>query len=140
MMHITDDIGIEEREVEERFVRSMGPGGQNARKEATSVELRLDLGASTLPRDIKDRLRAIAGRAVTAKGTLVVMSRALRSQADNRAAARERLIALLRRAATPPKKRRPTRPGKAIREQRLESKRARGSVKQLRSHPTPGED
>jgi ribosome-associated protein len=102
-----NDVVILEREIRERFVRSIGARGQNSRNEATAVELRLDIGASSLPPELKARLRALAGRAVTRDGILVVVSRASRSQADNRRTVRARLAALLQRAATEPKPRRP---------------------------------
>jgi ribosome-associated protein len=140
MIRVTDSIALDDREVEERFVRAMGPGGQNVRNEATAVELRFDIGASALPPDLKERLEALAGRAVTTDGVLVVVSRAHRSQPENREAARARLIALLQRAAQAPKTRRPTRPRRAVREERLASKTLRGAVKRSRSRGRRGED
>jgi len=133
MLRVTDSITLDDREVHERFVRAFGPGGQNVRKEATAVELRVNIGLSPLPPEVKERLVAISGRAVTSDGVLVVSSRARRSQAENREAARTRLIALLQRAAKTPKKRRVTKPRKAVREGRLAAKRRRGAVKQARS-------
>jgi ribosome-associated protein len=133
MILVTDDITLADRDVKERFVRASGAGGQNLRKEATAVELRLNIDASPLPPDVKDRLRALAGRHVTGDGVLVVVSRADRSQAKNRDAARARLVALVRAAARQPKKRRPTRPRAGEREKRLASKRWRSAVKQGRS-------
>jgi ribosome-associated protein len=133
MLRVTDSIVLDDRDVEERFVRAFGSAGQNVRKEATAVELRLNIGLSPLPPDVKERLVALSGRAVTSDGVLVVSSRAHRSQADNREAARNRLIALLQRAATPPKKRRVTKPRRAVREGRLAAKRRRGATKHSRS-------
>jgi ribosome-associated protein len=133
MIRITEDTALDDREVEERFVRAIGPGGQNARKEATAVELRLDIGASSLPADVKERLISLAGRRVTTGGVLVVVSRAYRSQAENRDAAHARFVALLQRAAASPTTRRATKPRRAVREQRLASKKLRGEVKQSRS-------
>ena len=100
----TERLGgvLDEREVTERFVRSTGPGGQNLNRDATAVELRLDIGRSSLPRDVQARLIALAGRHITTGGVLVVVGRAHRSQAENRDAARARLVALLKRAAKPP--------------------------------------
>jgi ribosome-associated protein len=135
MLRVTAGITLDDHEVEERFVRAIGPGGQNMRKEETAVELRLDISGSSLPADVKERLLGLAGRAVTNDGVLVVVSRVHRSQAENREAARVRLIALLRRAAQPPKKRRLTKPRKAVREARLASKKRRGVVKLSRSRP-----
>jgi len=132
MIPVMQGLTLEDREVDERFVRAIGPGGQNMRSEATAVELRLDIGASSIPPDVKQRLRVLAGRAVTADDVLVVVSRAHRSQAENREAARVRLVDLLRRAGTPPRTRRPTKPRRAVRERRLASKRSRGAVKQSR--------
>lgn len=133
MLRVTDGIALDDHEVEERFVRGIGPGGQNARKEETAVELRLSIGGSSLPADVKVRLRVLAKTAVTIDGVLVIVSRASRSQVENRRAARARLIALLRRAAIPPAKRRLTTPPRAIREERLATKKSRGVLKATRS-------
>jgi len=133
MIRITDAIAIDEAELDERFVRASGPGGQNVNKVATAVELRFDVGASSLPADVKDRLIGVAGRRMTAEGVLVIDSREHRTQAQNREAARARLAALVRAAAIKPKRRRKTRPSAAAREKRLESKKHRSAVKALRS-------
>jgi len=132
MIRITDTIGIEERELDERFVRSSGPGGQNVNKVSTAVELRFDVRASTLPYDVKQRLIALAGRRMTGDDVLLIDSREHRTQAMNREAARARLVALLQTAAKRPKTRRPTKPKRAAKEKRLESKRQRSEVKSLR--------
>jgi ribosome-associated protein len=133
MIHITDTIVLNEREIKERFVRAIGPGGQNIDKDATAVELRVDIGRSSLPSELKERLIAIAGRHVTTDGVLMVVSRAHRSQAQNRDAARARLLSLLERAAKPPKKRKATKPGSGAREERLVSKKRHSAVKRSRS-------
>ena len=132
MIHVTDAIQLDEREVEERFVRASGPGGQNVNKVSTAVELRFDVGASSLPPDVKARLVALAGKRVTAEGVLLIDSREHRTQAQNREAARARLVALLKHAARRPKTRRPTKPKRAAKEKRLESKRRRGDIKASR--------
>jgi ribosome-associated protein len=132
MLRISDTIAIDEWELDERFVRASGPGGQNVNKVATAVELRFDVGRSSLPAEIKQRLATIAGRRLSADGVLLIDSREHRTQAQNRAAARARLAALIAAAAVRPKRRRPTRPKAAAREKRLATKKHRGQVKKLR--------
>ena len=127
-----DLAAIADREVEERFVRASGPGGQNVNKVSTAVELRFDVRASSLPSDVKDRLLALAARRINADGVLVIDSREHRTQARNREAARARLNELIAQAAIKPKRRKKTKPRPAAREKRLASKKARGKVKALR--------
>jgi len=133
MIKITDDVVLDDRDVQERFVRASGPGGQNVNKVATAVELRFDVRHSSLPPDVKERLIALAGRRMTTAGVLLIDSRVHREQLQNREAARARLVALLTRAAVRPKRRRPTRPKAAAREKRLATKKQRSAVKKLRT-------
>src|SRR5919106_1230709 len=132
MLRISSAIAINDRELKERFVRASGPGGQNVNKVATAVQLRFNVGASSLPEDVKRRLIALAGTRMSAAGILLIDSREHRTQAQNRKAARTRLLALVKRAAKRPRKRRPTRPGKAAIEKRLKSKKQRGELKASR--------
>ena len=129
MIRITDAIAIDEAELDERFVRASGPGGQNVNKVASAVQLRFDIHASSLPAEVKVRLLRIAGRRVTAEGVLVIDSREHRTQAQNRDAARARLVSLVQKAARRPKSRRATTPSAGARERRIRSKKRRGEIK-----------
>jgi ribosome-associated protein len=132
MIPITDTLALDDREVEERFVRSSGPGGQNVNKVSTAVQLRFDVNASSLPNEVKTRLVTLAGSRMTTDGILVIDAREHRTQGQNREAARERLVALIARATRRPKKRRATKPSKAAKESRLASKKRRAEIKAAR--------
>lgn len=131
---VTPGIAIDESELQEAFVRSPGPGGQNVNKVATAVQLRFPVDAtSSLPDEVRRRLRGLAGRRLTSDGWLVIEANRFRSQARNREDARLRLIELIRSAARPPKLRKPTRPSAAAKERRLQQKKERSLIKHARS-------
>jgi ribosome-associated protein len=140
MIRVTDTIAIDDRELDERFVRASGPGGQNVNKVSTAVELRFDVRGSSLPYDVKQRLMTLAGSRMSMDGVLLIDSREHRTQVQNREAARARLVAMLQQAAKRPKTRRPTKPKRAAKEKRLESKRQRGEVKTLRGRGRHGDE
>jgi ribosome-associated protein len=128
-LQITPTFAIADNELDERFVRASGPGGQNVNKVATAVELRFDVSGSSLPGDVKARLAALAGKRMNADGIILIDSREHRTQAANREAARARLASLLQQAFRRPRSRKATRPTKASRERRLDAKDQRARVK-----------
>jgi ribosome-associated protein len=133
MIRITAEVSIDEREIEENFVRASGPGGQNVNKLSTAVQLRFDVrGSPSLPAQVRERLERLAGARLTREGVLVITAQRHRTQGRNRDDALSRLIELIRRAAVVPKPRRPTKPSRAARERRVESKKRRSGEKRLR--------
>jgi ribosome-associated protein len=133
MHRVTDTIAIDDSELEESFVRSSGPGGQNVNKVSSAVQLRFDVRRSpSLPNDVAVRLMRLAGSRLTKDGVIVIVAQSHRDQTRNRADARERLFDLIRQAAVKPVPRRPTKVPKAQKRKRVEGKKHRGQIKSLR--------
>lgn len=132
MIQITEDIAISESDIHVKFVRSTGPGGQNVNKVSTAAQLRFDVKNAALPDSLRNRLINLAGKKMTEQGELLITASRFRTQDRNRQDAFDRLAALIRRAAVPPKTRKPTVPTRASNERRLKSKRHRGNIKQIR--------
>jgi ribosome-associated protein len=135
MIRVTDSISIDESELEESFIRASGPGGQHVNKTETAVQLRFDArGSPSLPNDVAVRLMKLAGSRLTQHGVIVITAQNERSQKRNREEALARLVDLIRQAAVRPVPRRATKPTKASRQRRLESKKRRSGIKGLRQN------
>jgi ribosome-associated protein len=140
MIRINDHLAIDDSEIEESFIRSSGPGGQNVNKLATAVQLRFDVRQSpSLPHDVRARLERLAGKRLTRDGVLVITAQRFRTQERNRDDALERLVEMIRAAAVRPTPRRPTKPTFGSKVRRLEGKKRRAGLKALRG-AKPGED
>ena len=134
MIRVAPRVVIDERELDESFIRASGPGGQNVNKVETAVQLRFDALASPgLPEDVKERLRGWAGSRMTSEGVVIIVAQRFRTQDRNREDARERLFELLRKAAVRPLARRPTKPTLGSQKRRLDSKSRRAGIKKLRT-------
>ena len=133
MLVVTPDVSIPDEELEWKFIRSSGPGGQNVNKVASAVQLRFLLPRNlSLPTTAKNRLRRMAGQRLIDDGSILISARSERSQEQNRRDALERLAELVRAALIEPKIRKKTRPTLGSKERRIESKKRRGTTKQGR--------
>ena len=139
MLQISPYISIPDTELEEQFVRASGPGGQNVNKVSTAVQLRFNVYASpNLPWDVRDRLVKLGGARINSAGELMITAQRFRTQAQNRADARERLAELIRASLHAPKPRRKTKPSAGAKRRRVESKQRQGQLKRGRAKNVGG--
>ena len=135
MLKISDQVSLPFDEIEISAIRSQGAGGQNVNKVSSAIHLRFDVEASSLPEAVKRRLLQTSDRRITTDGVVIIKAQNHRTQEKNRAEALSRLSELIKAALKAPRKRIPTRPGRAAKQRRLDSKKKRGSLKKLREKP-----
>ena len=131
-LRISPGLVVPADELKAEFARAGGPGGQNVNKVSTAVRLRFDVHSPSLPREVRSRLRLLAGKRITDEGILLIEAAKFRTQEQNREEAIKRLIALIRKATVKPKLRKKTKPSQASKEARLIEKKKRGETKKNR--------
>jgi ribosome-associated protein len=135
MLKINEQVSLGDDEIEISAIRAQGPGGQNVNKVSSAIHLRFDINSSSLSEQSKRRLLQLSDKRITTDGVLVIKAQNHRSQDKNRSEALSRLADFIKAALRVPNRRIPTRPGRAAKERRIDSKKKRGSLKKLRGIP-----